>query len=296
MSVRRILVRGCLYLILTLIVLAVLALGLVIYQGHRTPKGNPVYVALGSSYAAGAGPGPLQQDSPLLCARSVAGYPQQLARKLGLPIVDMTCGGAVTSHLLSGGQFFQGPQIRTIDARTRLVTITVGGNDVGLVGDLSMLALRRQNTFTGWLARRMWGGPKSMSQRDYGRLRSELLDVIRHVRTQAPGATIVVATYPAILPPQGTCARLQLSSAEVDLMRPVEQSLAAATRSAAAQGGAIVIDMHALGTAHHACSTVPWTRGWAAFTAAPFHPTLDGVKATADAIAQVLPQSIAARR
>jgi lysophospholipase L1-like esterase len=54
----------------------------------------------------------------------------------------MSCGGAVTRHLLHGGQYFQGPQIRTITRGTRLVTLTIGGNDVGYVADLSMLAAR----------------------------------------------------------------------------------------------------------------------------------------------------------
>ena len=294
MRVRRKIARICLLAGLALLTLALIALAFVVYQGRRTPGNKPEYVALGSSYAAGAGLGPLQADSPLLCARSVAGYPQQLARRLDLSTVDMSCGGAVTANLLSGGQFFQGPQIRTIDGRTRLVTITVGGNDVGLVGDLSMLALRKQGGVAGWLARTSGSGPRLDRERGFGTLRGALLDLIRQVRARAPNATIVVATYPAILPPHGTCPQLQLSSAEVDAMRPVEQALAATTGAAATQGGAVLVDMHALGAAHHACSVAPWTHGWSALRDAPFHPTLAGAEATAAAIADALRRTPAA--
>src|SRR5213079_120589 len=94
---------------------AVFGLALAFVQGRKTPSGRPEYVALGSSFAAGAGLGPLQSGAALLCARSVGGYPNRLANALNLDMVDMTCGGAVTRHVLHGGQYFQGPQIRTID-------------------------------------------------------------------------------------------------------------------------------------------------------------------------------------
>lgn len=281
-------IKGGLFVVAALAVVAGVALAFVWYQGRQTPGGRPDYVALGSSFAAGAGLGSLQSGSPLLCARSVAGYPQQLAAELGIRIVDMSCGGATTANVLHGGQFFQGPQIRTITPQTRLVTITSGGNDVSFIGDLSMLALRRSDGILGALARAAWNGPKDMGDRDFVGFERTLLDLIGAIRARAPSARIVVATYPTLLPPTGTCAALRLSVAEADRMRVVERRLAATTRAAAKQGGAILIDMNALGAAHNACAAVPWTRGMAALTDAPFHPTLAGAKATAAAIAAAL--------
>lgn len=273
-----------------LILLALLAVAMVfvVIQGRRMPAGAPEYVALGSSFAAGAGLGPLEPGSPLLCARSVNGYPQRLARMRGLSIVDMSCGGAVARHLLRGGQAFQGPQIRTIGRDTRLVTVTVGGNDVGYVGDLSLLAARKSKSPFGWLVRTLWQGPKSPRDRDYAGLQAELTATLRAVRAQAPGATVVVATYPALVPPDGTCARIGLTEAEAAVMREVGDRLAAATRRAARDGGAALVDMHALGAAHHACSEVPWTSGWPSPNGAPFHPTQRGAEATAEAISAAL--------
>jgi len=286
--VKRMIKWGCLGLVLAALLIVIGFTGFAWIQAKRTPSGKPVYVALGSSFAAGAGLGPLQSGSPLLCARSKNGYPRQLARMRGLPLVDMSCGGAVARHLLHGGQFFQGPQIRVIGRETRLVTITVGGNDVGYVGDLQMLAARRSNTLLGWLVRHLWNGPAKSGERDFATLNSELLDTIRTIHALAPKATIVVATYPAILPPSGTCPQLNLSAAEVEQMRKVGDQLAETSRAAAKAGGAILVDMHRLGAAHSACSSVPWTNGATALLKAPFHPTLAGAKATAKAISRAL--------
>jgi hypothetical protein len=46
--------------------------------------------------------------------------------------------------------------------------------------------------------------------------------------------------------------------------------------------------MNAIGAAHHACSPTPWTRGWTNAGAAPFHPTLLGAQATAEAISRAI--------
>lgn len=286
--------RGCGLPALLLVGLMVIAVGLAAAQGRRAPAGIPHYVALGSSFAAGAGLGRRQDRSPWLCARSVGGYPPRLARLLGIALVDMSCGGATVVHLLHGGQFFQGPQLRAVDARTRLVTLTAGGNDVGYVGDLSLLAARNAGGLFGWLVARTWGGPARV--RDYAGLEARLVQTIRTARRLAPRATIVVATYPAILPPRGTCAGLGLTIAEADRMRAVAERLRQVTATAAARGGALLVDMQRLGAAHHACAVNPWTRGQAALLDGPFHPTLAGAAATARAIhaaVRALPAAVA---
>ena len=183
-----------------LILLAlVIALALVL-DARRTPTAKPEYVALGSSYAAGAGLGPRQSDSPILCSRSNEGYPPRVARALELQLVDMTCSGSVTKHLLTGGQFFQDEQIRTIGPQTQLVTVTVGGNDIGFVRDLYLLATRRSDTLLGWMVRKLWSGPPSANERDYGKLQRDLTELVRTIRTRAPSATVILATYPTVLP------------------------------------------------------------------------------------------------
>lgn len=276
---------------LGLLGLTVSGVGFVAWQGSRTPSGRADYVALGSSFAAGAGLGPLQEGSPLMCARSVGGYPQRLARLTGRAIVDVSCGGAVTRHLLAGGQFFQGPQIRVIGPDTRLVTITAGGNDIGYVGDMSLLAARKDANLFGWMVRRFWKGPKPVNARDWEGLTRDLTATIIAAKARAPRARIVVATYPTLMPGEGTCDRIGLTAQEADLIGRVGTRLAATTQAAAEAQGAGVVDMHALGVGHDACSTKPWVTGWRDAGKAPFHPTAAGAEATARAIAATLTEA-----
>lgn len=278
----------------TLAVLALVAAGalvllaVLIWQGHRKPTGTPNYVALGSSYAAGLGLGAQASGSPIVCQRSVNGYPQQLARMRGLSLVDMSCSGATTTHVLHGGQVFQGPQIDAIRADTELVTITTGGNDVGYVSDLTFMAGRNAPTALGWAIRRIWKGPATA--RDYRGVETMLLAALREIRRRAPQARIVVVTYPVILPAVGTCAKIGLTADEAATMRIVGERLAEATRAARA-GGATIVDMQALAAGHDACSATPWVNGAHEAQGTLFHPTLAGAEATARAVSDALDRS-----
>ena len=104
---------------------AIAMVALLLYRARREPAGGLQYVALGSSFAAGLGLGKRPLDNPLVCMRSINGYPQQLARTRGLSLIDMTCSGATAKHILYGGLFVLGPQLRGLNANTMLVTITV---------------------------------------------------------------------------------------------------------------------------------------------------------------------------
>ncbi|MBJ6123747.1 SGNH/GDSL hydrolase family protein [Sphingomonas mollis] len=287
MTKGRLLKRLMVFLALLAAIAVALAAWLIL-DARKTPTGIPQYVALGSSYAAGAGLGPRQPGSPRLCQRSDAGYPPRLARKLGLSLVDMTCSGSVTAHVLVGGQFYQEAQIRTLRSGTRLVTLTAGGNDVGFVRDLYLMSTANSDTALGWAVRKLWGGPPPPAERDFGKLQRTLTALLREIRRRSPRARIVVATYPAVLPPTGTCPQLRLSASQADVMRQVQAGLAAVTRMVGKKKGAIVVDMTAIGADHSACSATPWTKGWGTISQSPFHPNREGAKATAGAIVAAL--------
>lgn len=93
------------------------------------PKGSK-YVALGSSYAAGSG---IPQQLGGTCGRSDHNYAHLLATKLRLQLTEASCGGAVTANLLDTAQGDNPIQIDSVTPDTKLVTLTVGGNDVGFV-------------------------------------------------------------------------------------------------------------------------------------------------------------------
>jgi len=80
------------------------------------------YVALGDSYAAGFGGG----DEKGKCRMSPAAYPTVFAQKSGVDlVVNAACAGATTSDLLKH-------QLAALDDRTDLVTVSIGGNDLGV--------------------------------------------------------------------------------------------------------------------------------------------------------------------
>jgi lysophospholipase L1-like esterase len=162
-----------------------LGFGALIYQAKQTPKMNAPYVALGSSYAAGVGLGPRAPGSPWLCGRSGNGYPQQLARLMGLSLSDMSCGGGTVENVLKGGQFFMGPQIDAIGPDTKLVTLTAGGNDINYVGDLMMLSYTHRPGISGFIARRLGKSAKPAQDRDFGALQDNIVSTVREIMRRA---------------------------------------------------------------------------------------------------------------
>lgn len=80
------------------------------------------YVALGDSFTAGMGGG----DETGKCRTSPAAYPAVFTREAGIDlIVNAACSGATTSDLLR-------KQLISLDDRTDLVTVSIGGNDLGV--------------------------------------------------------------------------------------------------------------------------------------------------------------------
>jgi len=97
------------------------------------------YVALGDSWSADVFTTfpPTSQFVPFDCAQSVSDYPHQVARALGVRrFRDATCGSATTAHMThSQGLPLGGtnpPQFNRLSPTTDLVTIGIGGNDIGL--------------------------------------------------------------------------------------------------------------------------------------------------------------------
>src|SRR5919106_3402825 len=91
------------------------------------------YVALGDSFAAG----PLipLQIQPFGCLKSNNNYAHIAQRELRFAeFRDATCSGAETEDMTQPQGVTPGPnppQFDRLDAETTLVTVTIGGNDIG---------------------------------------------------------------------------------------------------------------------------------------------------------------------
>ena len=178
---------------------------------HGAAAAAPImgtYVALGSSYAAGTSLPRAADDSPASCGQGTENYPRQVARALGLKLADRSCGGAVTDHILRGGQFGLPAQLAAVNADTGLVTVTIGGNDVRFTADLgrfSCLNRAGQGTTCGQV-------PADFDlDRAFAGLEANLHTLVAEIRRRAPRARIVFVDYVTVAPPEGTCAALGLT-------------------------------------------------------------------------------------
>ena len=245
------------------------------------------YVALGSSMAAGPGIQPGVRGAPFRAGRSARNYAHLVAKTLGLDLVDVTYSGATTANVLTDPQHGARPQVEALDGTESLVTVTIGGNDVGYVPLLVAAGLPRVFRSVPLLGRalREMVDPTARD-RALVEVSESLKDVGRTVRRRAPRAKVLFVDYLTLLPPAGTPAP-PLSDADVALGRRVADTLERLTGEAAAETGCEWVRAADASRAHHAWSAEPWTTKPGLpipGRPAPLHPNADGMRAVADLV------------
>jgi lysophospholipase L1-like esterase len=260
------------------------------------------YVALGSSMAAGPGIAPRDKHAPLRAGRSAANYPHLVAQRLGLDLVDVTYSGATSAHVLTDRQNNQPPQLSALDGSEDLVTITIGGNDVGYIPMLTAAglpsALRSLPVLGGRLREML---DPTVRDRALVQVDQALKEVGRTVRQRAPLARVFFVDYLTVLPPSGEDAA-PLSGAEAALGRRVAATLERLTAEAAAETGCEVVRASDASRRHHAWSADPWTTKPTRYglpipgRPVPAHPNAAGMRAVADLITEQAGNPRSARR
>jgi lysophospholipase L1-like esterase len=250
---------------------------------------GPRYVAMGSSYAAGPGITRPADDPPDRCGRSADNYAHQLARRRGLDLADVSCGGAVTASILAPWNGHPA-QIDAVTPATSLVTVTIGGNDVGLIAGLGAGACRElagRKSDAEALAK--CPAPARADDAAYVRLAAAMKEIAAQVRARAPKARLVFVDYLTILPPSGVCAVTPLSLPDADASRETARRVAEITQKTARENGALLVKASALSAGHDACGATPWMNGSPVPPGvAAFHPNLAGMTAVADALDRAL--------
>jgi lysophospholipase L1-like esterase len=245
------------------------------------------YVALGSSMAAGPGIRPGAPGAPFGSGRSARNYAHLVAEQLNLDLTDVTFSGATTANVLAERQRGAPPQINALDGSEELVTITIGGNDVGYVPLLMAAALpaaaRRMPLLGGRLRELLDRETRELALSQVG---DSLRAVGAAVRRRAPRARVVFVDYLTLLPPDGVPAA-PLSAADADLGRHVGARLEELTAAAAQATGCKLVRAGQASRAHHGWSADPWAvgAGWPLpWRPAPFHPNATGMRVVADLI------------
>ncbi len=80
------------------------------------------YVVLGDSYSAGNGANSTNLNAA--CNRNTYAYPYLLSQQKGYALTFVACSGAQTPDIINN-------QVNSVTSDTKLVTITIGGNDIG---------------------------------------------------------------------------------------------------------------------------------------------------------------------
>lgn len=247
------------------------------------------WVGLGDSFAAG----PLipnQSLSPLGCLRSDRNYAHQSAAALGYTLTDVSCSGAKTDHMFAPQSTSAGtnsPQLNAVDPSTNVVTLQIGGNDIGFSEILqNCIAV---NPFDGCRDEYVVNGVDTISQRIVATA-PKVASVISAIHSAAPAARVFVLNYAAILPDSGNFGcwpQVPLAFSDVPYLRAKQKELNAMLATQAAANSATLVNDYTASIGRDACkgSGTRWVEPLVpANPAAPFHPNLRGMTGIAGVV------------
>lgn len=272
------------------------------------PRGEPVhkYVALGDSYAslASINLGFRGATHEQFCQRSPDNYPAALVAELEIAeFVDASCQGAKIPEMTGPRHEVPNdpssatvpPQFDALAADTDLVTISIGGNDIGFapisfcLGGAMLAGGSESSTCATRLEQRL--------RPDFEALPAQLDAVYAEIRRRAPEATIVATGYMPLLAAPDIAPGVDVAES-----CPAIEPLSVADRrwavdaiaelngiiEAAAHRNGVVYALPSDVVKHSGCARPD--RRWVDFDgtatrAQPMHPTAAGQRAMAEAIA-----------
>ncbi len=201
------------------------------------------YVALGDSYSAGVGAGSYVSSSGS-CDRSTRSYPQLWAgTHHPAAYTFVACSGATTGSVI-------GSQLSALSSATTLVSITVGGNDVGFSSVMETCVL----SSTGTCVSAIDTAEAEMTSK----LPGELDAVLGDIAADAPHARVVVLGYPELydLSKSGTC--IGLSTTDRKDLNAAADDLDGQIHAAASRHGDVFADVRGAFAGHEICDSSSW--------------------------------------
>lgn len=259
--------------------------------GDHNGDGVIKYVAMGDSYSSGTGAPPY--DLPGGCARSTNAYPFLFAKSIEaigpVEVESVACAGAKIRHITEGYGDKGPAEIAAVDATTDLVTLSIGGNDVGWTeAVIGCSVLPDCEEFANQ------GGTDIMSDRIKS-IEPALTETYKAVKAAAPNATIVVFGYAEFAPVETDAAEECSAAAgwtrkEMQWVANQMAEINEVVKRAAASAGVTYVDVGNAYQGHELCTADPYHNGYTLLPdpGSSFHPNAKGYQAIAAVLSGAL--------
>jgi len=256
------------------------------------------FVALGDSYAAGNLIPASPAGSPAGCLRSTHNYSGDVQAVIRAGrYVDAACTDATTADMTRPQDTVAGtnrPQFDALSPRDSLVTITIGGNDIGFKSILATCVALSVTSPSGHPCERHFtaGGTDQLAAR-VAAIAPKVAAVLQGIHRRAPRARVLLVGYPGILPNTGTGCYpdVPLAHGDVPYLRATEVALNRTLARAAAASHATFVDTYRATIGHDVCQRpgTRWVEGLIPGSPAfPFHPNGRGQRAMATQVLAAL--------
>lgn len=221
------------------------------------------YVALGDSYSSGLGAGNYISSSGS-CYRSYNAYPQLWASANAPSSYQfVACSGAKTTDVISS-------QLSYLNSSTTLISMTIGGNDVGFSSTMETCVLGTTSDCVSAI--------DTSESEMQTQLPGELDTLYSDIRSHAPNAHVVVLGYPELydLSLSQYCAGLSTTD-RTDLNQAADELDSAIQKQVANYSGFTYADVKSAFSGHEICDSSSWLHSvnWL-FLQESYHPTANG--------------------
>ena len=222
-------------------------------------------------------------------------FEQVSVENLGIQrLWDVSCSGAQTKDFTTGQVTSDGTNIAQLDvvgSATKVVTIGIGGNDIGfseiLQSCLKPVPALQADCKPDYVV----NGVDKLRER-IDALAPTIDQVLDTVEERAPQAAVFVVGYPTILPDngQGCWPAVPISGGDVAYLYGVEQYLNTMLQNRANAQGATFVDTATSSIGHDACAgSAKWVNGISlSGDGAMFHPNAAGMEHTAGLVAAAI--------
>ncbi len=217
------------------------------------------YVALGDSYSSGTGTRTYFDSA---CQRSVYSYPYLLSQQR--PNTQLTfaaCSGATTTDVLNN-------QVSSLTSDTKLVTITIGGNDAGFSSVITECA---KPAWASDCAGKVTTAQNFIRNTLPGRLNN----VYTQIKSRAASAKVIVLDYPRLFNGEDCNAGTWFSPDDENRLNATADLLKTVTQGRAAAYGFNFVDVIPRFIGHAVCGD-EWLNGLSNPVGESYHPNTKG--------------------